>query len=190
MGGFRDFPSPGHFGSGHTEGGWVVVNLFLLRVGLERNSWAVTDFCFLCPPPAGSSMGFFSNISCGSLATFLAINLIICWDTPYDWVSLELLTVNVFALDYISGSPALTLVPAESLSQEALIPRICLSVSPIWRWDFVLRPPLPPGSACSALHLLAGGRDFRAPDLQDRKPRRHYLNRFFFPNICIFYYSL
>lgn len=102
------------------------------------------------------------------------------------------LILHVFTLNYISGFPILALVPAvcESLFQAVLIPCFCLSVSPIWRQHYVLCPPLPYVSACSAFHLVLGwSGDFYALYLHNRKPCCYYLNSFFFINICIFYYS-
>lgn len=52
-----------------------------------------------------------------------------------------------------------------------------------------LLSPLPPRPTRSALHLLGRSREFRAPCLQNGKPRCHYWNIFFFPNICTFYHN-
>ena len=54
------------------------------------------------PAPAGNLRGLSYDLYCGNLVKLLVINLIILWSTPYDWVSLEFLTLRLVNIESAS----------------------------------------------------------------------------------------
>ena len=84
------FPSLGHFDSDNTPLGKALVNSFLQRAGLAKNSrvlWHIFKwFIFLS---TCLRRGYFSNIYCGNLVEFLEVYLRLFGGLPCGWVPLE-----------------------------------------------------------------------------------------------------